>query len=249
MTEFFISAFNLILYQPLFNILIFLYEALPGSDFGIAVIILTLTIRIALYPLTLKSIKIQKKFSQLQPKIKEIQEKYKKNKEEQAKKMMEFYQKEKINPFGGCLLTLLQLPILIALFWVLKKGLEAGEMNLLYSFIPEPGLIDPFFLGLINLSEASLFLAFLAGVSQFFQMKMLAPKKKKSSVNDGQMAQISEMMQKQMVYLFPLITFFILCRLPAAIGLYWLVTALFSIFQQKIVLSKKKARLKNVRSK
>jgi YidC/Oxa1 family membrane protein insertase len=238
--DIFINAFNLILYQPLFNALMFFYQVLPGKDFGVAVIVLTLIIRIILYPLTLKSVKIQKKISELQPKIQEVQQKYKKDKEKQAKEVMSLYQKEKVNPFGGCLPLLLQFPILIALFWVFRKGLDPGEMGLLYSFIPIPEFIDPSFLGLINLAETSLILAILAGISQFFQVKMITPKNKKQTIGDSQVAQISNMMQKQMIYFFPVFTVFILWHLPAAIGLYWLTTALFSIFQQRLVFASDK---------
>lgn len=238
--DLFINAFNAILYQPLFNALVFLYQYLPGKDFGVAVIVLTVLIRVALYPLMAKSIRSQKALSELQPKIKEVQQNFKDDKEKQAKAMVELYQKEKINPFGGCLPLLLQLPILIALFRVFWKGLDPGAMSHLYSFVPNPGAIDPTFFGLINLAEASLVLAVLAGITQFFQSKMLMPKMKKNDKQEGQMAQFSEMMQKQMLYLFPIFTVFILWRLPSAIGLYWIVTALFSIGQQYLILNKVK---------
>jgi YidC/Oxa1 family membrane protein insertase len=236
--DFFISAFNTILYQPLFNALVLLYQYLPGRDFGIAVIVLTLLIRIILYPLMVKSIKSQKILSELQPKIQEIQQKFKNDKERQTKEMMALYQKEKINPFGGCLPLLLQLPILIALYRVFWKGLQPEATSHLYSFVPNPGVIDPTFFGLINLAETSLVLAVLAGLTQFFQSKMLLPKTKKAKQGGGQMAQFSEMMQKQMLYFFPIFTVFILWRLPSAIGLYWIITALFSIGQQYLILKK-----------
>ncbi len=117
------AIFHAILYQPLFNALVLLYQYFPGHDFGIAVIILTVLIRILLYPLMFQSIKSQKILAELQPKIQEIQNKYKNDKEKQTKATMELYQKEKINPFGGCLPLLIQLPILIALFQVFSKGL------------------------------------------------------------------------------------------------------------------------------
>jgi YidC/Oxa1 family membrane protein insertase len=229
-----ISAFNTILYQPLFNALILLYERLPGHDFGIAIIVLTIIIRLIFYPLMVQSIKSQKVLSELQPKIQEIQQKYKDDKEKQARETMGLYQKEKINPFGGCLPLLIQLPILIALYRVFWKGLHPEAMINLYNFVPHPGVIDPTFLGVINLGQASLILAILAGITQFFQTKMITPKAPKSQTKD-QMAQFSNMIQKEMLYFFPLFTVFILWRLPAAIGLYWIVTALFSIFQQHLI--------------
>ena len=236
-----VNAFNLILYQPLFNALILLYQYLPGHDFGIAVIILTVLIRIILYPSMVKSIKSQKVLSELQPKIQEIQQRYKNDRERQAKEMMGLYQKEKINPFSSFLPLLIQLPILIALYRVFWKGLQPGAMAALYSFVPDPGLIDPTFLGLINLSQASFGLAVLAGITQFFQTKMMSPKLQKSPGSD-KTAQFSTMMQKQMLYFFPIFTVFILWRLPAAIALYWIVTALFSIGQQHLIFKKSYAQ-------
>jgi len=184
------------------------------------------------------SIKSQKQMQEIQPKLQELQEKYKHDKEKKAKAMMEFYQKERVNPFSGCFSMLAQFPILIALFLVFKTfqgGLDAAELGVLYSFIPSPGdIAEPMFLGLISLSHPNLVLAFLAGIIQFFQTKMLMPRTQKQQSKD-QMSQFSQMMQKQMLYFFPIIMVLILTRLPAAIGLYWTITALFSIGQQYLI--------------
>lgn len=228
-----INAFNVILCQPLFNALVLLYQYIPGHDFGVAVIVLTVILRFLLYPLMVQSIKSQKVLSELQPKIQELQRKYKGDREKQARATMELYQKEKINPFGGCLPLLVQLPILIALYRVFWKGLQPEEMAKLYSFVSHPGSIDPTFLGIVDLAQPSLVLAVLAGITQFFQTKMITPKTQKTKPE--QMAQFSGMMQKQMLYFFPIFTVFILWKLPAAIGLYWIITALFSIGQQYLI--------------
>ena len=239
--DFFINIFNLILYQPLFNALIALYQFLPGRDFGIAVIVLTIIIRIILYPLMVKSIKSQKLISDLQPKMREVQRKHKDDKEKQAKEMMGLYKKEKINPFGGCLPLLIQLPIMIALYRVFWRGMEPGAMKYLYSFVPNPGAIDPFFLGLINLAQPILFLAIIAGIVQFFQTKMLMAKNKNiEKEKTEQKADFSSMMQKQMLYFFPVFTVIILLKLPSAIALYWIITASFSVFQQYLIFNKQK---------
>jgi len=241
--QFLIDAFNLILYQPLFNALVLLYQYLPGHDFGIAVILLTLLIRLVFYPLMVQSIRSQKALAELQPKIQEIQQKYREDKEKQVRSMMELYRKEKINPFGSFLPLLIQLPILVALYQVFWRGLRPEAMGSLYSFVPNPGTIDPAFLGLINLGQASLVLAVLAGITQFVQSKMMMPKGQKLMRND-KTAQFSDMIQKQMLYFFPIFTVFILWRLPAAIGLYWIVTSLFSILQQYFILKPKHAQPK-----
>jgi YidC/Oxa1 family membrane protein insertase len=212
-----------------------LYLYLPGRDFGIAVIVLTILIRIILYPLMVNSLRSQKALSEIQPKMKEIQEKHKNDKEAQTKEMMALYQREKINPLGGCLPLLIQLPILIALYQVFWKGLGPDTMHHLYSFIPNPEIINTSFLGLINLTEPNIVLAVLSGIIQFFQTKAMTPQKKKTEGKKDQMSQFSDIMQKEMLYFFPVLTVFILWKLPSAIGLYWIVTGLFSIYQQIMV--------------
>jgi YidC/Oxa1 family membrane protein insertase len=232
------NIFNLILYQPLFNALIFLYIYLPGHDFGVAIIILTLAIRFALYPLMAQSIRSQKILSELQPKIQEIQKKYQNDKQQQAKATMELYQQEKFNPFGGCLPLLVQLPILLALYRVFWHGFQPERLSSLYNFMPNPGTINPMFLGLINLSQPSIILAVLAGIAQFIQSKMTLPQAKSQNSSKDQMAQVSNMMQKQMIYFLPLFTVFILWKMPSAVGVYWLATTLFSIVQQYLIYKK-----------
>lgn len=249
--DLFINIFNLLLYQPLFNILVLLYAYLPGKDFGIAVIVLTVLIKIVFYPLGTQAIKSQKKLTELQPKIKEIQKKYKENKEKQVKEIMELYKKEKINPFSGCLPLLIQLPILIALYRVFWKGLTPETMNYLYSFVPNPGKIETMFLGIMDLSKSFFLkineqviyywpvfvLAILTGLAQYFQSKMMMTKE---TINKTQRtsSQFSAIFQKQMLYFFPFFTIFIVLSLPSAVGLFWLTSTLFAIFQQFLILKK-----------
>ena len=235
MTNFFIQIFNIVFYQPLFNLLILFY--LFSKDFGLAIILLTTLIRLLFYPLTTKSIKSQKTLEGFQEKIKEIQEKYRDDKERQVKETMELYRREKINPFSGFLPLLIQFPILIALYQVFRKGLISQEMANLYSFIPQPGQINPFFLKFLDLTKPYLLLALLAGIFQFFQTKMTLPKTKK---NKTQIEQFSNLFQKQTLYFFPIFTVFLLWKLPSAISLYWLVTTIFSIIQQYLILKKLK---------
>ena len=233
MFELLINFFNVLLYYPLFNFLVLLYNYLPGHDFGIAIIFLTIIIRIILYPVSIKALNSQKTLQELQPKVQEIQKKYKNNKEQLAKETLKLYRQEKINPFSGLFLAIIQLPILIALYTVFWKGLNSSELANLYSFVPNPGQINAIFLGLIDLSKANFIFAVMAGIIQFFQTKMLMPK---SESIKGKSSDISQMMQKQMVYFFPFLTIFILMKLPSAIGLYWIVSGVFSIIQQYFIL-------------
>jgi len=225
-----LEVFNKVLYQPLFNALVLIYNYFPGNDFGIAVIVLTVLIRLALHPLMSQSLKSQRVMSDLQPKIKEVQNKFKDNKQKQTEELLKIYQDAKINPISGFLPLLIQLPLLIALYQVFWKGLEPGAMSSLYGFVPNAGIINPSFLGLVNLSQASMLFAILAGTVQFFQAKSMNPKTKQTG--DSKTNQMANIMQKQMMYFLPFFTVMILLRLPAAIALYWIVTSLFSIMQQ-----------------
>ncbi|MBU2539713.1 YidC/Oxa1 family membrane protein insertase [Patescibacteria group bacterium] len=235
--EILVKSFYLVLYQPLFNFLVLLYEYLPGHDFGLAIIVLTLIIRLLLYPSSAKSIKTQKALNEIQPKLQEIQKKYKDDKEKQVKETLDLYKKEKINPFGGILSALIQLPILIALYQVLRKGFDPAELSVLYNFVSSPGHINAMFIGFIDLSKPNLVLAILAGVAQFIQTKITLPITKKTNDKTQDFAKI---MQKQMVYFFPFLTVIILMGLPSALGLYWMVGSVFLIIEQYLLFNKTK---------
>lgn len=225
--------FTEFLYRPLFNGLIFLYNNFSFHDFGVAIILLTILIRLALYPLNQKAIKSQKAMSDLGPQIKQLQEKYAKDKVKQSQELMELYKKSGISPASGCLPLLLQLPILFALYRVFWTGLDPSRLNALYPFIARPEQISPLFLGLIDLAVSNYPMAILAGVLTFFQSKMMAPK-----TVPGNQADFAALLNKQMVYFMPLITVFIAWKLPAGLVLYWIVITLFGIVQQYLIIRK-----------
>lgn len=230
-----INFFYIILYQPLFNLLVALYNYVPGHDFGIAIIVLTIIIRLILYPISVKAVKSQSTLQKLQPQMQEVQKKFKDDKEKQAKEILALYKKEKVNPFSGLLLALIQIPILIALYQVFWQGLNPKELSVLYSFVLNPGQINPVFLHLIDLAKPNMILAVLAGLTQYFQTKMLLPKKATNVDKQKSSADFSQAMQKQMTYFFPVFTVIILISLPSALGLYWTTSGLFSIGQQYMI--------------
>lgn len=234
--ELFGILFKEILYRPLYNLLVFFYNVLPGHDFGVAIIVLTLAVKALLYFPSQSAIRTQKIFNELQPKIKEIQEKFKTDKTQQGVALMEMYKANKVNPLSSLLPLFIQVPLLIALFKVLWSGLDANQLNGLYSFVQNPGLINPMFLGLLNLSQAVPFLAVLAGLSQFVQSKMMMPKIKKAPAKDD----FAGLMNQQMLYMMPFLTVVISWKLPAGLTLYWTVMTIFSIIQQYFVLKKSK---------
>lgn len=227
---FLVTIYNTVVYEPLFNALILLYQYIPGKDFGIAIIVFTLLVRLALYRVSAQGIVAQKKMAALQPKIKELQKKFKDKKQEQSKAIFELYRQEKINPFAGLLPLLMQLPIFIALFQLFGRGFGPEQMQALYFFVPNPGLIDLSLFGLLDLSERAFAVAVLAGIFQFIQSKQMISPKKKAKSEKGR-PDFSSMMQTQMVYFFPFFTVLIVSQLPSAFGIYWIFTSLFSIGQ------------------
>ncbi len=222
--------FYIFVYQPLFNLLIFFYNTVPLLDLGVAVILLTAVIKLILHPLGIKAARSQKEMEVIQPEIKKIQEKYKEDKEGQAKKIMELYKEKKVNPFAGMLPLLIQLPILISLFQIFKRGIEAEEMKHLYQFVNPPEIINYTFLGIVDLSSPNIVLAIMAGLGQYLQMKMMMSKKK-----EGEKQDTAKAIQSQMIFFLPGFTFIILLGMPSVVGLYWVVTVIFSIFQQYII--------------
>ena len=236
------NIFHAVLYQPMFNLLIWLYEVLPGADMGFAIIVLTIVIKLLLWPFTHASLKSQKDLQELQPKIDALKEQDKGDKEGLAKAMMEVYTKEKVNPLSSCLPLLIQIPILIALYQVLRAGLEPGSLSALYSFVPNPGEINPFFLGFVNLARVSIPLAILAGILQFFQTKMLVSKRPPPALRKKEGAKDEDMMaamNKSMLYFMPVMTVVIGATLPAGLTLYWVAINAISILQQFFVFRNK----------
>lgn len=243
---FFKLILKTILYKPLFNALIFLVWLIPGHNVAWAIIILTIIVRLILLPSSLKATRQQKRMRDLQPEIQALQDKYKGDKQKQASELMDFYKKNNVHPLGSCLPLLIQLPILIVLYYVFINGLSTARFDLLYNFIPRPEFIKTFFLG-IDLSKPDRWiLPVIAGILQYFQGRQMMPPTSSEKPQKGQ--EMQAMMSKQMLYLMPVFTIFIAGRMPAALPLYWIITNIFTIGQQWYVF-KEKPKTKIVKSK
>lgn len=234
-----IAIFHAVFYQPLYNLLLFTYGNFPIRDFGIAVILVTIVVKLILYPFSLKSIKAQRSMLELQPKINQIKERYKNDKQAQAQQLMALYKDHKVNPFSSCLPLLIQLPFLFALYRVFMSGLQNSGVSDLYSFVVNPGTINSVSLGVIDLAKPSYVLAILAGAAQFMQAKYIQVQQPKPA--DGGAADESMMasVNKQMLYMMPIMTVIIGFQLPGGLALYWLVTTVLTQLQQWITLRKK----------
>jgi YidC/Oxa1 family membrane protein insertase len=202
---------------------------LPGQDFGIAVIVLTLLIRVVFFPLSIKAIKSQRAMSFINPQLAAIKEKFKNDKTAQSAAIMKLYKDNNINPFAGCLPLLIQLPILIALYSAFNTGFQPEKLTLLYDFIKNPGIINKMFLGIVDISVKNPFLTLMTGGLQFIQSRQST-----ANTNPSGQGLSKEMsaLNSQMLYFFPVLIIIIGWNMPAALLLYWITTTVFSIFEQ-----------------
>lgn len=237
------NIWNIVLYHPLINALAFLVSIIPGGDVGIAVILLTILVKLILFPLSQKSIESQAEMNILAPELNKIKASGA-NKEEQARLTFDLYKKHNTNPFSGCLLVLIQIPIIFALYYVFYKGINFQTG--LYSFIHAPAHINMIFLGILNISQKSLFLAILAGISQYLQARFMpqpAPVSNASGSVPSFQDSFAKSMNTQMKYIFPFIIAFIAYRISGAIALYWITSNIFMVAQQIYVKREKKFKI------
>ncbi len=234
--------FDTIFVQPLMNVLFFIYGIIPGHDFGVAVIIMTVLIRFALWPVMAKQLHSQKKMQALQPEIAKIRAETKGDKQQESARLMELYKEKEINPLASCLPLIIQLPFLIALFAVFSRATQGIEVvaPLLYGpvknlpwiqqVIQNPSLFSAELFGIVNLAaKNNIILALIAGATQYYQVWQITPKN--VDANDPSAAA-----NKMMTWMFPLLTAWIGYTLVAALPLYWAVSNGISILQQTLIM-------------
>lgn len=227
------GIFITIFYQPILNLSVFIYNIV--GDLGVSIIVLTLLIKLIMWPLSKKSIKSQKSLQELQPKIDELKIKFKDDQQAMSLALMQLYKENKVNPFSSCLPLIIQLPFLIAIWRVFRDGFAQNHLDLLYSFVHNPEVINSVSFGIFDLSKRSIFLAVLAGLAQFWQGKMLQSKRPEIKTNDSKDENMLSIMNKQMLYVMPLITIVMGIGFPAGLTLYWFLTTLFTAIQQLLV--------------
>jgi YidC/Oxa1 family membrane protein insertase len=215
------ALFNSYLYQPILSLLIFIYEHFSFGDLGVAIVVLTVIVRVVLLPLFYKGTKDQTLMARLQPKIKAIQTEHKDNKERQAAELMALYKEHKLNPFSGILLLIVQLPIFIALFQIFRTELGTAVF------------VTHSFLGVVDLSAKSVGVVLIAAILQFVQAKLALPPEQKDP--EGAKKNPLAAMGKTMLYIGPIISAVVLWNLPSALGLYWVISTIFSVGQQAFI--------------
>lgn len=242
----FSTIFHEIFFNPIYNGLIFMLESVPFIDVGIAVILVTVIVKMILFPFSLKMVKTQLAVKQLEPEITKIKEVHKEDKQEQARQTMALYKEKGVNPFSGFLLILIQIPVIFALYWVFAKGgLPKINTEILYSFVSLPEKINMNFLGIIDVSAKSIMLALFAGATQFFQIKYSLPPMKERSGKSSFKEDLARSFHIQMVYVMPIIVFSVAYAISAAVAIYWTTSNLFAIGQEIYVRKKIKSHTKS----
>ncbi len=239
------KLFHTVFYKPLYNALVLIIDVLPNQDVGIAVIILTILVSVIILPITLKATRTQVKMKLLEPKLKEIRQKYKDNREQQALEMMKLYREEKMNPFSGFLLLLVQMPFIFTLYYIFARtGLPEINPDLLYSLVSTPTDINIFFLGLVNVTEKSVGLAIIAAAAQFFQSHiMLAnqPKKKEEDKKETKKTEpsfqeeLAKSMNMNMRFGLPVFIGIMAYSFTGVIAIYFTIRSIITVVQEVFV--------------
>ena len=193
---------------------------IPGK-FGIAIIIITILMRIIVFPLTLKQEKSMKKMRELQPELDKIKEKYKDNPQEYQKRTAEIYKENNVNPLGGCLPLLIQLPVFVALYYAFSGNTIPNDATFLWFNLKQPDRLFMFGNFAFNL------LPILNTGVTYLQQKIMSGATKGQDGNN----QLQTMM-----YTMPLMMLFLFYRMPSGVTLYYLVSGALSLAQQYIIM-------------
>jgi YidC/Oxa1 family membrane protein insertase len=198
------------------------------ASYGVAIILMTIVIKIILYPLTYKSFASMRKMSTLQPRMNEIREKYKNNPQQMNREMQAMYKREKVNPMGGCLPMILQLPIFYGLYTALSNMIELRNESFLW--IKDLSLPD----SVATLNVQLPLLGYRVGEQGFTDINILPFVMTATTLLQSKMTSGGQTNQqgKMMTYLFPIIFFFIFWNMPSGLVLYWTIQNVLTIGQQ-----------------
>lgn len=227
------TFFHAAFYNPIYNALVALVAYVPGGDVGIAIILVTIAIRLILLPFTLSAARTQRAMKVLEPKIKELKEIHKGDKEKEALETLALYREAKVNPFASILTVLVQIPVLLALYWVFRyEPFTVLHTALLYPFTAIPYTVSLMFLGSISVVGKSLTLAILAGLTQFLQAHLMLAGTMKPTEKTGMQGDFQKIMGLQLKYVFPILIATISYTTSGAIALYFVTTNVVGSIQE-----------------
>ena len=230
------KGWHYLFYRPIFNTLVFLISIIPGHSLGWAIILLTLIIKLVLLGPNQKAVRAQKLMQKIQPQLDALKTKYKNDSQKLAQETMAVWKKYKVSPMSSCLPMIIQFPILIALFYVVKDGFDNIDPNLLYDNLKnfDARSINVMFLGLMDLTQKNIIvLPVFVGGLQFLQMHLTFAKNKGATQKNT--ASPMPMMNQMMKYFMPIMIAVFTASLPAAVGFYWGTSTLFGVIQQIVV--------------
>lgn len=229
------SLFHTTLYVPIYNLLIFFVDIIPNGDVGVAVIIVTVIVKVLLWPFSISAAKTQRRMKFVEPELKEIKEKYKDSKEKQALETLALYKNNGIRPFSSILVTLLQLPVFIALYLVFRhEHLLSPNQELIYSFISFPTHISPLFLGIFPTTGHVLVLAAIAALVQFGQAYLTIPVPKKAEGTPTSSEEFARILSIQSRIVLPVLIG-VIAYTAGALALYFITSSLVGIIQEYYV--------------
>jgi YidC/Oxa1 family membrane protein insertase len=226
--------FRTFIYAPLYNSLVFLVGIIPTHEMGMAVIILTIVVRFILFPLSRRAIESQLAMKRIAPEVEAIKKKHTNN-AEQSQAIFALYKERGVHPFASMGLLLVQLPILIGLYWVFARGgLPKIDTTLLYSFVHVPPEVNMLFIGLIDMSKPhSIVLAVLATLTQFIYTRLsMGPRGEQSATEATLSNDMAKSFDLQARYILPVIIGVISFTIAAAAPLYWVTSNIFMIVQE-----------------
>lgn len=229
----FTAFFHSFIYLPIYNALALFVSWVPYGDVGIAIILITVLVKLVLFPLAVRASHTQLAMRALDPQLRALRETYKDNRQELALKTLALYRENKVHPFASILVVLVQLPVIFGLYWVIWTDSKSGVFDpaLLYTWVSVPQVTSYTFLNLIPLGAGSVLLALLVALSQYVLSRMMMPAAPTKSGKQF-MDDLAASMHIQMRYVFPLVIGVIAYVATAAIALYFLTSNLFGILQE-----------------
>jgi len=227
------TFFHAVFYNPIYNALVALVAWVPTGDVGVAVILVTIIIRFLLLPFSLSAARTQRAMKVLEPKLKELKVIHKGDKEKEALETLALYREANVNPFASILTVFIQIPVLLALYWVFRyEPFTALDSVRLYAFTPLPHAVSLQFLGLISVMGKSITLAILAGVTQYFQAHVALSGTMKPSGEKGMQNDFQRIMGMQLKYVFPFLIGTISYTTSGAVALYFITTNIAGTIQE-----------------
>jgi len=224
--------FSTIIYAPIYNAII-LTLSLLGDSIAIAMVVIPIIIKIILFPLLMISFHNQQVQEKISKEMEEIKKKYENNKEEFFIRIQKLFKENNFHPFLGILSIIIQIPIIITVsLIIIRDEIFIARNDLLYSFVEFPTDVNKFLLN-IDLSSQSLLLAVFAFLSQYFLLKAIFSRPRKSTTK--QMEMMRNKMEKWMFIILPPMVAITSFYLSGAVALYWTATALVSILQEMLI--------------